>query len=94
MEKGHKCLCGVPWLLVGKSRAVGHVSTRTKDMKSLYVQVGAFSRSVLSLNFSLTEQTFGAGQGKERLKVKSVLCSPFKLFMSKILVAVQGLLHL
>lgn len=67
MEKGHRCLCVAPWLLVVKSRAVGHVSTSTKDEKPLHVQVGAARRSVLSLNFSLTEQTFGACQGKERL---------------------------
>jgi len=41
-----------------KSRAVGHVSASTKHAKSLCVQTGVASRSVLTLNFSVAEETF------------------------------------
>lgn len=69
-----------PRQLLVKSRAVGHISTSTKHAKSLCVQIEAATRSVLSLNFCLTEQTFGGGEGKERLfLVQSGSCSPFKL---------------
>lgn len=95
MEKGHRCLSLAPRQLLVKSRAVGHVSTSTKYAKSLRMQIGAASRSVLSQNFSLTEQTFGDSGGKIKLfLVQLGSCSPFKLSMSKTLVVFQGLLHL